>query len=268
MAPCHPRGLGVFMTFKRHSTPASASSTFTPLWRGACLPSALENVVHLDFPTSFDVGSVFLRPQEFYESEFEDIRGSFFTWEAFMDRYATAKGGFTYFTDWGGFNLPDVTLRAFFERFGHDLTEKEQALKQQLEPWLAQEGRFYVIATCGGKPDLIRHEEAHALFYLNPSYQADQTENVSLLRPQSRENAIECLKDMGYHESVWDDEIQAYGATSTYQWLQSSWAWSRLEIQRFRDVFQNYKTPVKKKLSPGKNSVNKNVSKKSKARKA
>lgn len=220
-----------------------ASPLASPMqWRGRRVPSTIPQVIHIDFPTAFDVGSVWIRPQEFYESEFEDIRGQTFSLETFMDRYAKAKGGFTYFEDWGGFNLPDFTLREFFEKFKAQLSQKEAWLQKELSSELKKDEKFYVIATFQAKPDIVAHEEAHALFYLNKTYQADQCENVYHLKEEVRQTAHQWLLDTGYHKTVIEDEIQAYAATSTFRWLKETWGMTRTQARSFRLIFQRYKT--------------------------
>src|SRR5206468_3707182 len=109
-----------------------------------------------------------------YESPYKEIRGKHFTLEQFMDRYARARGNFTYTTDWSGFNVPGHIVDNFFVEFLGDLLEKEQTLFECLKPhgcdnqFVCGAVRYYVIALYDD--DCLDHELAHAFYYLNDDY--------------------------------------------------------------------------------------------------
>jgi len=181
-------------------------------------------ILHLHYPTGYGLCASFMRLQEFYESDIPGIQGQFFTLEAFMDAYAQRMGNFTYTVDWGGFNVPGTVFRAWREAFPEaSRLEKERTLVAAVESLLAQgEGpaEFYLIGSSDEATDLrdlVSHETAHALFALSPRYRKGQTDLVESWQqddPAAWKRMSAKLLKMGYVESVLQDEVQAYFATS------------------------------------------------------
>jgi len=177
-------------------------------------------LIHVHFDTQYEVASTFLRLQEFYESPYLDINGKYFTLEQYMDTYAREMGNFTYTSDWSGFNVPGEIVDNFYETFKGNLLKKEQTLYSTIHRvhelnW----NKYYVIASSddGGThdspKDVMKHEIAHGMWYLNDEYNAAQR---AVVHQVLKENVCigKKLIKMGYKESVIDDEIHAYFATS------------------------------------------------------
>ncbi len=84
-------------------------------------------ILHVDTGTMYEIGSLFIRMQEFYECPDERFRGKYFTLDEYMDWYAGRhpQGKFSYFEDWAGFNIPGSSLIKFWNVF----TEKEGILR-------------------------------------------------------------------------------------------------------------------------------------------
>jgi len=63
-------------------------------------------------PDSHTRALMFMRPQEFYESSFEEIIGKQFKVADFVNIYKQhyGKQQFTYGSDWAGFNIPSNIL--------------------------------------------------------------------------------------------------------------------------------------------------------------
>ena len=76
--------------------------------------------------TGYQLASTFLRFQEHYGSP--RFRGRRFTLEEYMDWYAAEYGGFTYFDDWEGFNIPSWVLSPFRNGEFDPLLRKEKKL--------------------------------------------------------------------------------------------------------------------------------------------
>lgn len=181
-------------------------------------------ILHLHYPTGYGLCASFMRLQEFYESDIPGIQGQFFTLEAFMDAYAQRMGNFTYTVDWGGFNVPGRVFRAWRQTFPEaTLLAKERTLVAAVESLLAQGGsetEFYLIGSsdeASDLRDLVAHETAHALFALSPRYRAAQTNLVKSWQreePTAWKRMSAKLLKMGYVETVLEDEVQAYFATS------------------------------------------------------
>ena len=166
-------------------------------------------IYHVHFPTQHLLTSTFLRFQEHYESP--KFRGKVFDHEEFMDWYAKThgkEGHFTYLQDWRGFNIPSNVLKPFYEGKFDPLTRKEKAL---LDLFHGIEGRFYVIGTFGktkASRRTLRHEIAHALYYIDPAFREQADRIVSGLRLDRLYRFF--AKTGGYDKSVFPDEAQAY----------------------------------------------------------
>ena len=93
------------------------------------LEELIENIYHVSFPTRKEAASTFLRFQEHYESP--QFRGKIFSLDEFKEWYTAnsekgkAKGKFTYYDDWGGFNIPSYILEPFYKGLFNPLSEKE-----------------------------------------------------------------------------------------------------------------------------------------------
>ena len=174
-----------------------------------------ENVIHLDFENQYELTSTFMRLQEFYESPYEGIKGEFFTVEKYMDVYAKEMGNFTYCSDWTGFNVPSDVLEQFLEVFDDHLIDKENDVLKAIGEHTGRMDKFYVIGTYNGSGiDVMKHELAHASYYLDEEYRQDMDAKIADLPTEMSENMIKVLQDTGYCVDVLIDEMQAYLATS------------------------------------------------------
>lgn len=171
-----------------------------------------DNIWYLLFENQYKLCSTLMRMQEFYESPLKNIRGKVFTLEQFMDSYAAFRGDFSYTSDWGGFNVPGNVVRKFFEKFSHDLLLKEKVLKHALAPLMKQK-KFYVIAGYE-RGKVFEHELAHAFYYLRPQYKKDMLKLEEKISKKKLATIHAKLKKLGYDESVYEDEVQAYLSTS------------------------------------------------------
>ena len=162
-------------------------------------------IYHLSFPNQYMMNAAFLRPQEYFESP--KYRGKVFTRDEFQSWYCATRphGQFSYYTDWGGFNLPDKALKPFFRGAFNPLSPLEKII---IEPFRDMKGPLYLIGTLQGDArETLRHEIAHALYHTNPHYREEVEQALSIvnLTPINR-----CLKGMGYHRLRWKDEAHAY----------------------------------------------------------
>jgi len=126
---------------------------------------------------------VFLRYQEFYESDSETFRGH----ESCMSVIPDLN-----FYDLIMFCIVD-TIR---KRIGSD--------------------KFYLIGidqSNGEDTNLIHHEMAHALWFADPSYKKKMTELINNMDKSTKTKMEQKIKGMGYGENVVNDEIQAYLST-------------------------------------------------------
>lgn len=167
------------------------------------------SIYHLVFNTKKDMTSTLVRFQEFYESP--EFRNKIFTMPEFIDWYKSSREHkkFSYFSDWSGFNLPSRVLTPFREGDFDPLFNREKAILNQFK---GVKGKFYIIATfkstiSQNDEEVIKHELAHAFFYLDPNYNKKVTQILSKvdLSPINH-----YLKQLGYHHKVFLDEAHAY----------------------------------------------------------
>lgn len=173
-----------------------------------------DRIVLVEFYTQYEMCSTLMRFQEHYESP--RFRGRIFDHEQFMDWYASKNEEvFSYFQDWEGFNFPNSTLQPFYEGRFDPLLRKE--LRCFLETMRRQYGRrwsadWYVIGCLAGKKHelTLKHEIAHAFFLVDERYRHAVLESI---RAHKTESIKQQLEKMGYHESVFEDEVHAYVMT-------------------------------------------------------
>jgi hypothetical protein len=163
-----------------------------------------DKIIRVNFKYQSTLCKTFLRFQEYYESpKFKDV---IFTLGVFRKWYSEEFGGFTYYTDWDGFNLPSCVLKPFLMGLFDPLSKKEQTF---LKLFPDSNGEpFYIIGTYGeNDPITLKHEIAHAFYYLDKIY---KTNIDRILKNNDLTDIFEYLKELGYHSSVFLDEVHAY----------------------------------------------------------
>lgn len=191
-------------------------------------------IVLLEFHSRKELTLTMCRVQEFYESAHEHIRDQYFCWETFLETFTKDDGVLDYFSYWSGFNIPSTAFCRFFTLFSskQDLTTREQKLFDEVNALVDVGGPFYVIAALAGEADTIDHELAHALFHINPVYRLLVTERVQLICSVVRDHMCSVMHQLGYAEQVFDDEINAYLATSDEEYLSTRFVGLDLQLAR------------------------------------
>ncbi len=207
------------------------------------IPTTDDRIVHINYETQYDLCSAFLRIQEFYESPYPSIQGKHFTMDQYMDIYAKETGAFTYFSDWSGFNVPGNYILEFWEEFYSDMRPKESAIVKMLTPYM-RTANFYVIATYGKEvsQDTVKHELAHAYYYLDEKYKTSCEPLLANLNPKLKAKMTTRLLEMGYTEAVVPDEIQAYLSTSDDGYLKKHFKMSKTEMKHKLPFMENFQT--------------------------
>jgi hypothetical protein len=159
-----------------------------------------EGIFLVRFETQYALASTFLRFQEHYESR--RFRNRVFSLEEYMDWYAEEFGAFTYYEDWGGFNVPSTAFEPFARGDFNPLLEKEKRL---LRMFSGERAPFYVIGIAAD--DELKHEIAHALYFTRPAYRRAVR---AAMRDYDTSVMAARLEKMGYHRSVVADEVHAY----------------------------------------------------------
>lgn len=168
-----------------------------------------KNLFFIKFKSQYEVASTFIRMQEFYESQYKDIRGKYFELEDYITIYTEDKGKFDYYSVWSGFNLPSVVIRKFLRIFEHSLSVKEKELVRFLDrSGVLEKKKFYIIAS--HDYGVVTHETAHGMYYLNREYRKEIHEAIDKLPTELLERLQTALLSKGYCENVLLDETQAY----------------------------------------------------------
>lgn len=223
-------------------------------------------VYHVNCVTQYELTSMFMRLQEFYESPIRNFKGRFFKHEEYFDAYANVQKDkqFTYFDDWSGFNVPDEVIKKFWELFQHDLWKKEFDLMRMI--LLDSDSPYYVIGTYGKSDSgTIQHELAHAYWYLYPEYRDEMMNHISSMNvlksnTSGLETKLEIIQnvfmDNGYDVSVLNDETQAYLATSSRGYLKDTFGEAFNDIRipsSFKKTFKEFdKIQLEKVINGGK----------------
>lgn len=161
-----------------------------------------EGVYLLRFQTQYEMTATFLRVQEHYESP--RFHGQIFDLEEYMDWYAAENGNFTYYEDWSGFNVPSTALEPFYEGKFDPLSRKE---RQLLSLFRGVRKPYYVIGVYGRGADSLKHEAAHALFFVDQEYRKQVLESM---RDYDASGLARKIEKSGYARHVLPDETQAY----------------------------------------------------------
>ncbi len=202
-----------------------------------------KKVILVEAESQYALCSMFLRPQEYYESPYANIRGKYFTLEEYADTYAQDKGAFTYYSDWIGFNIPSEVFVEFVKLFQYTFTAKENILVNGIRNLIPNlEGKFYIIGVCkgNGNKTALAHETAHAFWYLDKEYQQRMKDLITKLPSRLIESAEKSLLSFGYDSKVVQDEIQAYLAAGLRKQILRVLGWRRLPQVRIPRAVSKY----------------------------
>ena len=165
----------------------------------------------------------FLRCQEHYESQFEEIKGSHFDIFEYMERYAKwrGSGSFTYPSDWSGFNVPDYAVETSIKhvldlRNGIFPTPYDYVMSDIIEhvkSKIKRNSKWYLLGVDSFESRTMMHETAHGLYYVSRKYNGKARIMVQELPTEIFGGMKDLLLKMGYCDGVIADEIQAYMST-------------------------------------------------------
>lgn len=195
---------------------------------------------------------VFLRYQEFYESDSDSFRGQGFKWRDYINFYKekTKKDYFSYHEDFAGYNIPCTSIEACMKKIP-DLNIYDMIMFSVVDTIRKIVGSddFYLIGVDAFDSDdesLLYHEFAHGLWFSNPMYKAKMTSAIQQMNPKTRERINDAIMKMGYGTNVLDDELQAYLATGLYPSM------NRIkdikpEMIKFQTIFEKFIDKIKAK---------------------
>jgi hypothetical protein len=198
---------------------------------------------------------VFMRYQEFYESDSDTFRGKGFKWYDYVKYYKekTKKDYFSYHEDWAGYNIPCNSIESCIAKIP-DLNFYDLIMFSVVDTIRDKVGseNFYLIGidqSDGEDPSLIFHEVAHGLWFSSKSYKNQQTENIENLPDYVRNAIAKKISGMGYGDNVIDDEIQAYLSTGTDSSMNRIKDIKMAQIP-FKETFDTYSKRIKPNRIP------------------
>jgi hypothetical protein len=192
--------------------------------------------------SKFDLGMLFWRVQEFYESPNPELIGRPFSLLDYMKWYSdhcSEENSFTYFSDFEGYNVPCEVIQRCNECKHPDFNRYDalmMAISREIE--YRQGGKYYLIGALQNDVETLDHEIAHGIYYLFPEYKAAMNKLVDLLGPH-RDVMFKALKSLsgGYTDAVLYDEAQAYMST----WLTDGMESLEFLRKPFINVFKSAK---------------------------
>lgn len=169
-------------------------------------------------PDSDTRALMFMRPQEFYESSFEEIIGKQFKVSDFVNIYKQhyGKQQFTYGSDWSGFNIPSNILEECMFNIPEDeINNWDKLMLSTINTIKEVEGdhNYYLLGVDELSNHLLEHEFAHAMYFTLPEYKAEMTKMNSECDPTVKDMMCKCITEYGYADHVLPDELQAYMST-------------------------------------------------------
>lgn len=167
---------------------------------------------------SYTRAMIFLRPQEFYESSFEEIINKQFRFSRFMDIYKLhyGKPEFTYGNDWAGFNIPsDILEDCMFNIPDDEINNYDKIMLSIISTIKNIEGddKYYLLGVDELEEDVLQHEFAHAMYFTLPEYKIEMDKLTKRCDDSVKESMYKCITEYGYADHVLPDEMQAYMAT-------------------------------------------------------
>lgn len=179
------------------------------------LTQVKKGVFTITTPNVYDRAMLFMRVQEFYESDNPRFRGKSFNLNDFMGWWSPK----VYWEDWGGFNVPlKVAIKCYSTLKPQHITEHDVNFMQLLIKIIAQTRESnlkdaYIIGTDSIKGNTFKHELAHAFYHLYPDYRKRADALTSVIPRKIYKIYKNNLKESGYRHPVIKDEIQAYLVT-------------------------------------------------------
>lgn len=199
------------------------------------LKQITSQILHLVFTKQTDMAKTMLRFQEYYESPNSKFRNNTFSLNEFKKWYRTTKkhGKFSYYQDWGGFNVPGYVFKPFLAGQFKNLTRQEKQILSLVKNHNLD--KVSLIATLKDN-DSLRHETAHGLFYTQPRYK----KRVLQILKYARLNKLKKhLLKHGYCREVLMDECHAYLLDEAENFYKQLGISNGLELQK--KLQANYK---------------------------
>lgn len=211
----------------------------------------VKNCLLFEFNTQKELALAFCRVEEYYEGQ-PKLNRNYTSFVDFIDFFMKDDGNIDYFNFWSGFNIPGNVFMEWAQKEMYDKTKWELKLINEVEKKLDLTKPFYIIGGKKGDVNVIDHEIAHALYFMNDSYKKEmESLNYDYYKKYRMQYSkmVKSLKKMGYGENVIRDEVQAYMSTSKKSELVDDFGldYNTLLplIRQYRKVLSRYNTSKK-----------------------
>ena len=197
------------------------------------------NIFAISVKSKYERAMLFCRVQEFYESPSEKFRGKRFgIWDYFR-WYAGKKGCFSYPSDWSGFNLPLVVAKKCCDTSPCE-TPYDLVMSEIVSETFSNGKRQYLIGVENTKDSLFKHEMAHALYYTDLGYKEEMDSITESLPKNVLDSLKKNLKGLGYDQTVFKDEVQAYLSTEQNPVICKGLRGLKKITRRYVEVFKRH----------------------------
>ena len=197
-------------------------------------------------PDDYTRALMFMRPQEFYESSFEEIISKQFKVSDFVNIYKQhyGKQQFTYGSDWAGFNIPSNILEECMFNIPEDeINNWDKLMLSAINTIKEIEGdhNYYLLGVDELSNRLLEHEFAHAMYFTLPEYKAEISKMNDECDPIVKDMMYKCITEYGYADHVLPDELQAYMATGLgKKMIEMNIPNIEIWQEKYRNIFDNY----------------------------
>lgn len=198
-----------------------------------------DNIVAIIVPENYERAMLFCRVQEFYESPKSQFRNKkFCIWDYFR-WYSKKTGCFSYPKDFVGFNLPLIVAKKCYE-INDVQTPYDHKMKEIVDSLWVNGKKMYLIGVDSLSNSTFDHELAHGLYYCDFSYKENMDELTENLSNNTLKSFKKNLKEMGYCNSVLNDEIQAYMSTEINKKITKGISSKNALHKKYKAVFKKY----------------------------
>jgi len=197
-------------------------------------------------PDDYTRALMFMRPQEFYESSFEEIISKQFKVSDFVNIYKQhyGKQQFTYGSDWAGFNIPSNILEECMFNIPEDeINNWDKLMLSAINTIKEIEGdhNYYLLGVDELSNRLLEHEFAHAMYFTLPEYKAEISKMNDECDPIVKDMMYKCITEYGYADHVLPDELQAYMSTGLgKKMIEMNIPNIEIWQEKYRNIFDNY----------------------------
>jgi hypothetical protein len=184
----------------------------------------------------YDLGMLFCKVQEFYESPNRKFKNKKFSIWTYFDWYSKKKSGcFSYPKDYCGYNVPlEIARKCYSEN--EIESPYDNIFNKLLKSIKVKSG--YIIGVDNMSSSIFKHELCHALYYTNKDYK-NTMDNITKNLSKNILNKFKVnLKKHGYCSAVTFDEIQAYMSTEKDNSISKG-------ISNRKKIYSEYKRKLK-----------------------